>query len=286
MFEVLTLGLAHFYVFVFLPPRFQRKKRVRRYSSSEGSTTTDGDTTSGSEGVTTDSSGGDDDDTDKGNTSTDLDQTLLSIKDKPQIPPPPKKAVSKSTSEHKRSRRYQLTTSMFKEYPLIKAYATGPKYPDRNPHKWYCRLCHKNYSLKTRGGGGIVRHFKSSRHFRRDQRYRESQKMPVYNRAAVVVTGEALDLERLHFMAISNVPILDSKRLLIGQRRIPVSGDDVGTNNILKSQLSLYSEFLTHNVPLTVLPGMWGRFGLVTDHSSLVSNYSWDDPQVFVSLFC
>ena len=131
-----------------------------------------------------------------------------------------------------------------------------------------------------------MKHFKSSRHFRRDQRYRESQKMPVYNKSAVIVTGEALDLERLHLMAITNVSVLDSKRLLIGQRPIPVSGDDVGTNNILKSQLSLYSEFLIHNVPVTVLPGMWGRFGLVTDHSSLVSKYSWDDPQVFVSLFC
>ena len=128
-----------------------------------------------------------------------------------------------------------------------------------------------------------MKHFKSSRHFRRDQRYRESQTMPVYNKSAVIVTGEALDLERLHFMAITNVPVRDSKRLLIGQRRISVSGDNVGSNNILKSQLSLYSEFLIHNAPITVLPGMWGRFGLVTDHSSLVSNYSWDDPQVFVS---
>ena len=109
--------------------------------------------------------------------------------------------------------------------------------------------------------------------------------MPVYDRTGVIVVGDALEVERLSFMAVKNPPILDSKRLLVGQKRIPISGDDVGTNNILKSQISLYSEFLTRDAPLTVLPGLWGRFGLVTDHSSLVSNYSWDSPQVFVSCF-
>ena len=216
-----------------------------------------------------------------------MDKTLLSLKDDPKTSGTTRKKPSPKVKgvAPKRSRRYQLTTSMFKEHPIIKAYATGPKHSDRNPHKWYCRICHKNFSLKTRGGSGIAKHFRTSRHFRRDQRYRDSQKMPVYDRSGTIITGEALEVERLQFMSIKNVPNLDPKRLLIGQRRIPISGEDVGTNNILKSQVSLYSEFLVHQAPLSLLPGMWGRFGLATDHSNLVSNYSWDDPQVFVSSF-
>ena len=270
-----------------IAPRYQRKAHSRRLSSSDEDSTTDSSGTDDSSGSTSGSSGKDD--APQGpndsplNTSQELDQTLSALKTTVQLGPRQTSNTSRLPQE-KRKRRYQLTTSMFKEYPLIRAFATGPKYPERNPHKWYCRICHKNYSLKTRGGGGIVKHFRSGRHFRRDQRYRDSQKMPVYDKTGLVVTGEALNMERLGFMAVKNVPILDSKRLLIGQTRIPVSGDDVGTNTILKSQISLYVEFLTHGVPLTVLPTIWGRFGLITDHSSLVSNYSWDPSQVFVSL--
>ena len=257
---------------------------ARRRSTSDDSDSTEDTGTDTSGGSTSDSSGKDDvfssNDDSPLETSQDLDQTLSSVKESAQ-----KKQIPPREHSEKRTRRYQLTTSMFKEYPIIKAYATGPKNADKNPHKWYCRICHKNYSLKTRGGGGILKHFKSSRHFRRDQRYRDSQKMPVYDRTGTVVVGDALEAERLGFMAVKNPPTLDSKRLLVGQKRIPISGDDVGTNNILKSQISLYSEFLTRDAPLTVVPGLWGRFGLVTDHSSLVSNYSWDNPQVFVSCF-
>ena len=262
---------------------------VHSTSSSSSSDSAGGDTTDDSGGTTTDTSvdDGSQDDKEDSTNSSDLDKSLSALKtpEKEKTVSPQPKVVPDAKSNIKRNRRYQLTTSMFKEYPLIKAYATGPKNPDRNPHKWFCRICHKNYSLKTRGGGGIVKHFRSTRHFRRDQRYRDSQKMPVYDRTGTVVTGDALENERLGFMAIKNVPNLDPKRLLVGQRRIPISGEDVGTNSILKSQISLFSEFFSHNAPLTLLPGMWGRFGLATEHSSLVSNYSWDDPQIFVSSY-
>ena len=228
------------------------------------------------------------------NTSSDLDVTLSSLQvsgkslenqqeqlSPPKVLKPPPEPKPKS----ERSRVYVLSTSMFKEYPIIRAYATGPKDPTRNPHKWYCRICHKNYSLKTRGGSSIARHHRSRRHFRRDQRYRDAQSLPVYNRAGVIVTGDALDLERDEFSKVQNVPNLGSKRLLIGQSSIPLAGDDVGVNTILTSQMLLYHDFIVNSVPLPVLPSVWGKFGVATAHSSLVSNYCWDHPHVFVS-FC
>ena len=285
-FHLAELSFPNFHGLLFLSaPRYQRRRSTSEVSSSsaEDSSASSGSEFSGDDSLneSTVRESPQEGNSQDSNSSGKLDTPLSNLRDAKEIAKPPKAPKLKTVSE--RSRIYVLTTLMFKEHPIIRAYATGPKNPVNNPHRWYCRMCHKNYSLKTRGGSSIVKHHRSRRHFRRDQRYRDAQSMPVYNRAGLIVTGDALEEEREEFSKIRNVPLVDSKRLLIGQTSIPLAGDDVGINTILSSQMLLFHDFLAHKVPLPLLPRVWGKFGVATSHSNLVANYCWEPSHVFVS---
>ncbi len=65
-----------------------------------------------------------------------------------------------------------LTTEMFHRYPFIRLFATGPRNRENSKHKFYCRFCKKNFSLRTKGRGEIKKHFRSRQHFSLDQKYR------------------------------------------------------------------------------------------------------------------
>ena len=53
---------------------------------------------------------------------------------------------------HKRPRpRMQLTAQMYKKHPVFRFFVTGPVDPNKNPHKWHCRVYQVELCLKTKG---------------------------------------------------------------------------------------------------------------------------------------
>ena len=53
-----------------------------------------------------------------------------------------------------------------------RTYACGLKDPLNNKYKFYCQLCKVNLSCKTKSALEVLRHHKSDKHLRRDQRWR------------------------------------------------------------------------------------------------------------------
>ena len=51
-------------------------------------------------------------------------------------------------------------------------FVTGPSDAANISSHFYCRVCRKNVSLLTRGHHEVLRHFRGSRHFLREQRLR------------------------------------------------------------------------------------------------------------------
>ena len=224
-----------------------------------------GGDTSGAEGQ------GDKNTTEADNTSGEDDRTLLEVK--------------QNKSAVRPKRKHGLTTDMFHQYPFIRLFATGPRNAEQNPHKFYCRLCKKNFSLKTKGIGEIKKHFKSSKHFLLDQAYRAANFLPVLGKDYQEITGTALEQLRADLPPLRAEPTLDAKRPLVGQTVIPIANLSPDSEEVMKCQASLFIDFLSEGAPLNLLPTLWGRFGNISRHPSMCDNFNWSHARVFVSHF-
>ena len=67
---------------------------------------------------------------------------------------------------------YVFTEEMFEIAPFAKISATGPENPLKNRHCFYCMICRRNVSLKSRRLYELKRHFQREHHLRADQRFR------------------------------------------------------------------------------------------------------------------
>ena len=68
---------------------------------------------------------------------------------------------------------YVFTEETLALAPFAKVFATGLKDPSKNRHCFFCMLCKKNISLKSRGLYEVKRHYQRDCHLGIDQRFRE-----------------------------------------------------------------------------------------------------------------
>ena len=68
---------------------------------------------------------------------------------------------------------YVFTKKMLELAPFAKVVSTGPDDPLNNRYCFYCILCRRNISMRTRGLYELKRHFQRDCHFKADQRLRE-----------------------------------------------------------------------------------------------------------------
>ena len=93
--------------------------------------------------------------------------------------------------------RMQLSAQMYKKHPVFKFFVTGPADPNENPHKWRCRVCQVELSLKTKGSLEILSHYRTDAHLVREHRIRlETPGLPLYDKNEREIIGVALDEAR------------------------------------------------------------------------------------------
>ena len=107
---------------------------------------------------------------------------------------------------------YVFTEEMLELAPFAKVFATGPDDPLENKYCFYCMLCRRNISMRTRGLYELKRHFQRDCHLRADQRFREKHcPGKLRGRDGRVLYGSTLEAEREFYMELE-VPDLDFKR--------------------------------------------------------------------------
>ena len=93
--------------------------------------------------------------------------------------------------------RLQLNVQMFRKHPIFKFFVTAPVDSDNNPHKWRCRVCHVELSLKTKGSLEILSHYRTEAHLVREHRFRmETPGLPLFGKDEQELIGLALDEAR------------------------------------------------------------------------------------------
>ena len=107
---------------------------------------------------------------------------------------------------------YVFTEEMLELAPFAKVFATGPEGPLENKYRFYCMLCRRNISMRTRGLYELKRHFQRDCHFQAHQRFREKHcPGKIRGRDGTVFYGWKLEAEREVYMEL-DFPDLDFKR--------------------------------------------------------------------------
>ena len=183
--------------------------------------------------------------------------------------------------------RMQLTGSMYRKHPIFKFFVTAPIDSTNNPHKWRCRVCHIELSLKTKGSLEILSHYRTDAHLVREHRIRmETPGMPLYGKNELELTGSDLVAAREKAeLEIPIAPILGECYLLAGQRKLPVPTDELDPSTTICCQIRILLTGLKYGGDLHTLTSLWGNLGLEVRGPVKVPQYSWDKDRVFVSLF-
>ena len=107
---------------------------------------------------------------------------------------------------------YILTEEMLENAPFAKIFAAGPENPLKNRHCFYCMICRRNVSMKSRGLYELKRHFQREHHLRADQRFRARyHPSKVRGSDGRTLYGSKLEAEKELFLHL-DVPELDHKR--------------------------------------------------------------------------
>ena len=180
---------------------------------------------------------------------------------------------------------YVFTEEMLELAPFAKVFATGPDDPIKNRYCFYCMLCKRNISMRTRGLYELKRHFQRDCHFRADQRLREKIcPNKVRGRDGRVLHGSKLEAERELYMEL-DLPDLSHKRPfyydVLEGKPFTFTTEEAR----IRIQINLLIIFLKSGGQLWALEDYWTQVGFATGHSASTSDFNWSPAHISVSNF-
>ena len=178
-----------------------------------------------------------------------------------------------------------------------RSFISGPSDPLHNPYMVWCHMCKKNFSIKTKGTVEILRHHRTEKHLRRDQRWRYE-----HLKTVDLVTGKVQ-----HRVRGKNGKILSKKDLAdelpkfihaelvdVGERN-PFYEDylqghtsaPITPQSRLRTQICLLGDFIQSSGDLALLRKLWARVGSYTEFQSAFQDFNWNEDHIMVrSLSC
>ena len=184
--------------------------------------------------------------------------------------------------------RLQLNVQMFKKHPVFIFFVTAPVDSERDPHKWRCRVCQQELSLKTKGALEIPSPYRTEAHLVREHRIRmETPGLPLYGKDEQELVGLALEQAREKAeLEFPIAPVLGERYLLPGQRELPADTDALNPSSVVCSQIRVMLTVLQHGGNLDSLCSLWNNLGLEIRGPVRVAQFNWKPEHVFVSICC
>ena len=204
--------------------------------------------------------------------------------------------LKKKKGNKKLSRRgVPMREEFFSKIGCTRSFISGPADPLHNPHMVWCHICKKNFSIKSKGPYEILRHHRTDRQLRRDQRWRYEHLRsvdPVRGRVQHRVRGANGKILTKIELANQVPKFIKAELVDIGER-FPFYEDFIrGTTTALvtqearvKTQLCLVGDFIKTLGDLSVLRNLWARMGAFTNHQATVCDFDWGEERISVSIF-
>ena len=179
---------------------------------------------------------------------------------------------------------YVFTEEMLEIAPFAKIFATGPENPLKNRHCFYCMICRRNVSMKSRGLYELMRHFQREHHLRADQRFRARyHPSKVRGSDGRTLYGSKLEAEKELFMHL-DVPELNHKRpfyydVVEGK---PFTFTTASSRILIQIELLLI--LLRGGGQLWTLEEYWTQVGVLTGHFASTADFNWSSSYTSVSI--
>ena len=229
--------------------------------------------------------------------SSSQDTTLYEMREQAQKDQTEGHSKSRKKKGNKRlSRRgVPMREEFFSKIGWTRSFISGPADPLHNPLTVWCHICKKNFSIKSKGPYEILRHHRTDRHLRRDQRWRYEHLRsvdPVSGKVQHRVRGANGKILTKIELANQLPKFIKAELVDIGER-FPFYEDFIrGTTTALvtqeakvKTQLCLVGDFIKTLGDLSVLRNMWARMGAFTNHQATVCDFDWSEERMSVSIF-
>ena len=227
------------------------------------------------------------------------DATLLEVRDQSLGAPTASSSKSRKKKGNKNlsKRGVPMREEFFsKKIGWTRSFISGPADLLHNPHMVWCHICKKNFPIKSKGPYEILRHHRTERHLRQDQRWRYENLRstdPITGKTQYRVrggNGKLLTMVELakELPKFKNVELVD-----IGEQ-FPFYEDFVkGSTTALvtpeariKTQLCLVGDFIKTQGDMMVLRNLWSRMGSFTNHQASFNDFDWGEVRLSVSTVC
>ena len=229
--------------------------------------------------------------------SSSQDTTLYEMREQAQKDQTEGHSKSRKKKGNKRLSRRGVTMreEFFSKIGWTRSFISGPADPLHNPLMVWCHICKKNFSIKSKGPYEILRHHRTDRHLRGDQRWRYEHLRsvdPVSGKVQHRVRGANGKILTKIELANQLPKFIKAELVDIGER-FPFYEDFIrGTTTALvtqearvKTQLCLVGDFIKTLGDLSVLRNMWARMGAFTNHQATVCDFDWSEERMSVSIF-
>ena len=224
-----------------------------------------------------------------------LDVTLSEVRDRL---PDRKSRQGITTTKRGKSKRIPrrgvpMREEFFSKIGWTRSFISGPADPLHNPHMVWCHMCKKNFSIKTKGTVEILRHHRTEKRLRRDQRWRYEHLKTIDD-----VTGKVQHRVRGRDGKILNkidlaheLPKFIHAELVDNGVRHPFYEDylkghafaPVTPQTRLQTQICLLGDFVQDSGNLTILRRLWARAGSYTGFQTAFQDFDWSENHIMVS---
>ena len=163
--------------------------------------------------------------------------------------------------------------------------------PIHNPHKVWCHMCEKNFSIWTKGPIEILRHHRTEKHVRRDQRWRYEHLKSTDRIAGKVhhrVRGRKGKILTKRELAKELPKVIHTELMDVGERFSFYDDFVQGRTTALdrpesrsRTQLRIVADFLGTQGDFSVLRNLWARLSSLTDHQA--SDFDWGEEHMTVN---
>ena len=202
-------------------------------------------------------------------------------------------SARKSKSKRMPRRGVPMREEFFSKIAWTRSFISGPADPLHNPYMVWCHMCKKNISIKTKGTVEILRHHRTEKHLRRDQRWRFEHLKTVDDVSGKVqhrVRGRDGKILNKSDLAQELPRFIHTELVDVGERH-PFYEDylkghssaPVTPQSRLQAQICLLGDFVQDSGNIAILRRLWARAGSYTGFQSVFQDFDWSEDHIMVS---
>ena len=202
-------------------------------------------------------------------------------------------SARKGKSKRMPRRGVPMREEFFSKIAWTRSFISGPADPLHNPYMVWCHICKKNFSIKTKGTVEILRHHRTEKHLRRDQRWRFEHLKTVDDVSGKVqhrVRGRDGKILNKSDLAQELPRFIHTELVDVGERH-PFYEDylkghssaPVTPQSRLQAQICLLGDFVQDSGNIAILRRLWARAGSYTGFQSVFQDFDWSEDHIMVS---